>query len=897
MDQDLQPPDPDAEERARLLANAEAASLAPAFREHPAIRLAYLHAVLGNISGSLTVLEAEEYLRDTYEIIDLCGTLPTLPKPAKSLVTAKRRLGLAVDDYIERIPICTVCFKPYTQDEIDSMDGPDCVSPRCQGIVYRIKHLLAPSGEARASQMQVAKRIPAKIQPYTSPILALRRMCLRRDFIESLRDASGDLNRLPLPDNSLMHDFHDAKAWGSFRVGMKRVVDEECNVSDEEILPGTGKSLLECDLGLSFTLNVDWFGITENRPHSCGGVYITCNNLHRSVRYLQQNIILVTTVPGPKEPSLEQLNYVFAPLVRDMKILGTGTIYLSASLSVSQVSSGVVMLAYSRAIPPRVHAGFELHVSDIQASRKVTGSAAHSHKAHPCNICLIEHDGINLPAGYDIANFVLRDDWKQLKAGFKSKNATSAKTRKEVLDATGSRHTELNEIPGWLPVNGSALDYMHNFFGMVEAFFSEVLIKGCLLDAGGWRTLQDCVNSIVWPSTIGRLPTNLGENRTLQKCDQLRRWCNIQSTVLWICWRGHTDKIGRRAPPIPSQNKNPPTFKRDLQRIYTLILYLSVAERILAAKAISMEEVRRGQRYLQQYCQGLLALGVNLVPNHHMSMHYTQMFERFGPAYAWWLFAFERCNGEQEDVNLNGHAFGEMELTLIRNWIGKHRLFELRGTLRTATEPERRLINRLMTKQGIQRGTLRTHIAGFTGGTRILQPKAAKRYTDIRKLPHANIYPLLLEYARSQWPQLNVVDDFTALPNSTPLIGSQCIKTLPFIYKEGIRYGSSVDLRSRADRFACVDFESGGRTPCHLLYHFVLATDLGIYTVYQEKYTEIEIISSQQLAAAVALIPVTLNSPPDVNIWIVHSLDRTGIEPIDDWLDNAEQELEDEGPN
>ncbi|KAH9946902.1 hypothetical protein B0H21DRAFT_692942 [Amylocystis lapponica] len=229
MDQDLQPPDPDAEERARLLANAEAASLAPAFREHPAIRLAYLHAVLGNISGSLTVLEAEEYLRDTYEIIDLCGTLPTLPKPAKSLVTAKRRLGLAVDDYIERIPICTVCFKPYTQDEIDSMDEPG-----------------------------FAKRIPAKIQPYTSPILALRRMCLRRDFIENLRDVSGDLNRGPLPDDVLMYDIHDAKAWGSFRVGMKRVVDHQCNVFDEEIVPGMGKSLLECDIGLSFTLNVDW---------------------------------------------------------------------------------------------------------------------------------------------------------------------------------------------------------------------------------------------------------------------------------------------------------------------------------------------------------------------------------------------------------------------------------------------------------------------------------------------------------------------------------------------------------------------------------------------------------------------------------------------------------------
>ncbi|KAH9946901.1 hypothetical protein B0H21DRAFT_673164, partial [Amylocystis lapponica] len=51
------------------------------------------------------------------------------------------------------------------------------------------------------------------------------------------------------------------------------------------------------------------------------------------------------------------------------------------------------------------------------------------------------------------------------------------------------------------------------------------------------------------------------------------------------------------------------------------------------------------------------------------------------------------------------------------------------------------------------------------------------------------------------------------------------------------------------------------------------ATDLGTYTVYQEKYTEIEIVSSGQLAAAVALVPITLNSPPGVKVWVVHSLD------------------------
>ncbi|EGO03200.1 hypothetical protein SERLA73DRAFT_23695, partial [Serpula lacrymans var. lacrymans S7.3] len=50
-----------------------------------------------------------------------------------------------------------------------------------------------------------------------------------------------------------------------------------------------------------------------------------------------------------------------------------------------------------------------------------------------------------------------------------------------------------------------------------------------------------------------------------------------------------------------------------------------------------------------------------LTINHHLSMHYSSIFKHFGPAYGWWLFAFEQFNGKLEWVNLNGHADGEME--------------------------------------------------------------------------------------------------------------------------------------------------------------------------------------------------------------------------------------------
>ncbi|TBU31209.1 hypothetical protein BD311DRAFT_657062, partial [Dichomitus squalens] len=61
--------------------------------------------------------------------------------------------------------------------------------------------------------------------------------------------------------------------------------------------------------------------------HSVGAVYITFNNLHRSVRYLQRNVHLLMVIPGPHEPSLEQLNHMLEPAVQELKIIYSGVFH------------------------------------------------------------------------------------------------------------------------------------------------------------------------------------------------------------------------------------------------------------------------------------------------------------------------------------------------------------------------------------------------------------------------------------------------------------------------------------------------------------------------------------------------------------------------------------------
>ncbi|TFK48361.1 hypothetical protein OE88DRAFT_1684365 [Heliocybe sulcata] len=878
----------------------------PAFREMFQVRLAYLQAMDAHINDGLTEAASTRKLLDSLDIISSFQSLPNHPKPAKSLVTVKRRLGLHPDDFIIQYPICTSCYKHYSRDKIDLLPLPKCQVKKCKGIVYREKRY---AGHPKKGEEYSFRRVPAKIQPYSPLIPAVRRFLMRPDFIANLRDTSCDSQRSPIPDDEPMKDIYDGTGWSGFDVGLKRTVRHDGGISDIEVAPGSRQRLVDCDVGLNMAINMDWFGITENRPHSAGGVYIVFNNLSRSIRFLECNVHLVTTIPGPKEPSLEQLNHTMEPLKDEIKLL-----YAGKCDTYPHVNLCLVMDMYGHRIPPQVHCTCGMKCSDIPASRKGTGAAGHSHKTHPCNVCHVSLDEINLPSGYDIDNFMLRNDFVQLRHAERSRTAKTKKERTAILDEHGSRYSCLNDIPGWRPIQNAPLDPMHNIYGIVAHFHASVIVAGYLLNAAQWRSYEKYINNIIWPSTIGRLPTNLSEQHSLQKCDEWRRWCNIQPTILWLCWRDDSGNIPDISPPIPRQSTSQPTWDRSLCKVYKLALYLSVAERILAAREISMNEVRRGQRYMRLLSEGLIELGVSLTINYHLAMHYERHFRRYGPAYGWWLFPYERFNNILEDVNLNGHASGEMELTLLRHWVMKQRLHELARLVPEDASPmERNIVKRILTRECPSRGTLETQLASFAAGTAdgaIRPPKGQKQLTNLHKLKDKSIYGMLLVYCQKLWPDIHIIDDLTPDPNATMFVGARSARMLPFIYKDGIRYGCSTAVRTQADCFACIDFPEF-RAPCELLYHFELTlrgrpsvlaptTDLGIHAVYHDLFEEAEVVATTNIAAPVAVIPTDFAVAVPGNaadnqehryLSIVHSFDRTGIEPDEEWMDEAEQDF------
>ncbi|KAF8997092.1 hypothetical protein BDQ17DRAFT_1429299 [Cyathus striatus] len=275
-------------------------------------------------------------------------------------------------------------------------------------------------------------------------------------------------------------------------------------------------------------------------------------------------------------------------------------------------------------------------------------------------------------------------------------------------------------------------------------------------------------------------------------------------------------------------------------------------------------------------------------------MHYEWIFKCFGPAYATWVFAFECFNGELEKVNINGQAGGEMELTLLRDWILKQHLHELGMSLPDdISQKEVSLLKRIGVDTSSAQGTFEITVAAFRDDNRIIKPKPLKCYSNLRKLSDSTIYGLLLNYAQQVWPQLDIIDNFTIRGGSTPFFAHGSTKSYPFIIKNGIRYGS---------------------IPCKLVYHFevavgsenpvlcsivqrciaddaipsmpwdLYATDLGSYVVYANRFGAPSVVPTSSIFSPVVVIPITSNTLPDTPLWVVLSLDRTGIDLDDEWL-------------
>jgi len=119
-----------------------------------------------------------------------------------------------------------------------------------------------------------------------------------------------------------------------------------------------GVPFFEVPGNLVFMLNIDWFQPFKRAQYGVGVVCLAIQNLPREVRFKPENIIIVATILGPKEPSRDDLNPYLEGMVNDLLKLWDGVQLKTANSS----------------LPSRlIRAALVYISSDLPATHKVCG--------------------------------------------------------------------------------------------------------------------------------------------------------------------------------------------------------------------------------------------------------------------------------------------------------------------------------------------------------------------------------------------------------------------------------------------------------------------------------------------------------------------------------------------
>ncbi|MBW0573689.1 hypothetical protein O181_113404 [Austropuccinia psidii MF-1] len=126
---------------------------------------------------------------------------------------------------------------------------------------------------------------------------------------------------------------------------------------------------------LAFSIYVDWFNAHGKSTWlgSIGPIMLICLNLPPSESLKPGNVYVEGIIPGPKEPTALQLNYLLMPLIKELKELWQGYHFSPTSTG----PSGVF-----------IHVAILMAIADVVAMHKLTGFISHS-GSHFCKFCTI----------------------------------------------------------------------------------------------------------------------------------------------------------------------------------------------------------------------------------------------------------------------------------------------------------------------------------------------------------------------------------------------------------------------------------------------------------------------------------------------------------------------------
>lgn len=151
------------------------------------------------------------------------------------------------------------------------------------------------------------------------------------------------------------------------------------------------------------------------------------------------------------------------------------------------------------------------------------------------------------------------------------------------------------------------------------------------------------------PSWIGRLPPRIGSTQHGKlSADQLRTACCINFVTTLIHTWGHA----------PQGSK----WKGLLDNFMNLVAAVKLAH----MHTLTPQCIKKYHTFMHTYLTGMLELYPHhgILPVHHLSLHLTQLLERYGPVHAWRCFPFERYNGVMQTIPTNT-KFGKSNFSIL----------------------------------------------------------------------------------------------------------------------------------------------------------------------------------------------------------------------------------------
>ena len=352
--------------------------------------------------------------------------------------------------------------------------------------------------------------------------------------------------------------------------------------------------------------NLDWFQPYKHTPYSIGVIYLVIQNLPRRLRFIPENIIIVGTIPGPREPSCDELNPYLDSMVDDLLQLWKG-------LPLKTPSSNITYRYVRAAL---------VYIScDLPATCKICGFYGIKAK-YGCSKCLKEFPSISLSltdySGYDREQWQPRNLTCHLAQVQRAKNATSQTARDKIEREIGVRYSELLRLKYFDIVRCHVVDPMHNLFLGTAKRMLKLWREGGFLTERIFKDIQSQVDSINTPSNIGRLPNKIASQFSGFTAEQWMLWTTLYSPL-----------ILREI--LPEDN-------------YTHWCMFSQASSYLCSMHVSQADVIKSDELLVNICKKFEELygKDQCTPNMHMHCHLKECILDVGPLHSFWCFSFER---------------------------------------------------------------------------------------------------------------------------------------------------------------------------------------------------------------------------------------------------------------